>query len=78
MGDDLEAFASFCFLNAPGKTRIADRLRSKGWAGAVQKVKELRADLILLDEGLSKLNGIEVARQIAKLAPEPKNVIAGL
>lgn len=78
MGDDLEAFASFCFLSAPEKTRIADRLRSKGWAEAVQKVKELQADLILLDEGLSKLNGIGVARQIAKLAPEPKNVIAGL
>jgi DNA-binding NarL/FixJ family response regulator len=40
--------------------------------------KKSKKDLILLDESLSKLNGIEVARQIAKLAPEPKNVIAGL
>jgi DNA-binding NarL/FixJ family response regulator len=39
---------------------------------AVQKARELIPDLILLDIGLPKLNGIDAARQIHEVAPNSK------
>jgi DNA-binding NarL/FixJ family response regulator len=39
---------------------------------AIQKAVEPKLDLILLDIGLPRLNGIEAARQILKLVPESK------
>ena len=39
---------------------------------AVQKAQELRPDLIILDVGLPKLNGIEAARLILKAGPSSK------
>jgi DNA-binding NarL/FixJ family response regulator len=39
---------------------------------AVQKAGELKPDLIVLDIGLPKLNGIEAARQILELLPSSK------
>jgi len=39
---------------------------------AVQMVKQLQPDLVLLDIGLPRLNGIEAARQIAQLSPQSK------
>ena len=39
---------------------------------AVEKAQELGTDLILMDIGLPKLNGIEAARRILKRAPQSK------
>lgn len=52
------------------------KVRIAGFASdgleALQKVKELQPDLVLLDISLPKLSGIETARQIRRLSPECK------
>ena len=39
---------------------------------AVQKAQDLKPEIILLDIGLPKLNGIEAARRIQRLSPTSK------
>ena len=39
---------------------------------AIQKAQELQPDLILVDVGLPKVNGLEAARQMRKLSPLAK------
>jgi DNA-binding NarL/FixJ family response regulator len=45
---------------------------------AVEKTVELRPDLILLDIGLPKLNGIEAARRIRKHSPNSRIVFMSM
>jgi DNA-binding NarL/FixJ family response regulator len=47
---------------------------SDGMEG-VQKAKELQPDLVLLDIGLPRLNGIEAAKQILEASPASKILI---
>jgi DNA-binding NarL/FixJ family response regulator len=70
--EDFEPFRRFvCFRLAerPDCQVIAE---SSDGMEAVQKAGELQPDLILLDIGLPKLNGLAAARQIRKLAPNAK------
>lgn len=39
---------------------------------AVRKAQELKPDLVVLDMGLPKLNGIEAARQIRRVSPDSR------
>ena len=70
--DDFEAFRRFvrAELGKRPELQIVGEV-SDGFE-AVQKVEELKPDLVLLDIGLPTLNGIEAARRMSKLAPGSK------
>ena len=70
--DDFDTFRQFV-VEVLGK-RLELQVVGEASDGleALQKVAELRPDLILLDIGLPSLNGIEVARQMRSLVPESK------
>jgi DNA-binding NarL/FixJ family response regulator len=70
--DDFEPFRRFVrstLGTRPGLQVIGE---ASDGLDAVQQAAELRPDLVLLDIGLPKQNGIEAALQIRKLAPEAK------
>ncbi len=72
--DDFLPFRSFT-VSALRK-RPGFRIVEEAFDGeeAVQKAKELRPDLIIMDIGLPLLNGIEAARQIRSVSPDSKIV----
>jgi len=62
----------FLFLQARPEWQVI--WEASDGSDAVQKAEELKPDLVLLDIGLPKLNGIEVARQVRQLSPNSKIV----
>ena len=70
--DDYERFRRFV-CSTLGKRRDLQVIgEASDGLEAVHKAEELQPDLIVLDNGLPTLNGIEAARRIRKLSPECK------
>jgi len=70
--EDFEPFRRFL------RSKLAENLKlrvideASDGLEAVHKAEELQPDLVLLDIGLPKMNGIETCRKLRKLAPESK------
>jgi DNA-binding NarL/FixJ family response regulator len=76
--EDYEAFRTFICSTLVKDSRIEIVGEASDGLEAVHKAELLRPDLIVLDVGLPKQNGIEAARQIGKLVPESKILFLSL
>jgi DNA-binding NarL/FixJ family response regulator len=70
--DHYEPFRRFLHLKLHSRPELQIVSEASDGLQAVQKAEELQPDLIFLDIGLPKLNGIEAARQIRKSAPQSR------
>ena len=70
--DDYEPFRRFVCSTLGRRPDLQVVGEASDGLEAVRKAEELQPDLIVLDIGLPRLNGIEATRRIRKLAPESK------
>ena len=70
--EDFEPFRRLVCFKLAERPDLLVIAESSDGLEAVQKAEELQPDLILLDVGLPKLNGLAAARQILTLVPNTK------
>jgi CheY-like chemotaxis protein len=72
--EDFEAFGRF-LCNTLSTLGFTNVVQARDGEQALQLAQKLQPDLILLDLGLPKLNGLEVARQVRTISPQSQILI---
>lgn len=72
LAEDYQPFRHFLRSSLRDKLKLDAIDEAVNGLEAVQKARELRPQLILIDIGLPELNGIEAARQIKSLSPDSR------
>ncbi len=70
--EDFERFREFIVLSLRERAEFQLIYEASDGLEAVQRAEELQPDLILLDIGLPRLNGIEAGRRIRNVSPNSK------
>ena len=78
VADDYEDWRRLARLLLQARPELRVVCEASDGSEAVQKAEELKPDLILLDIGLPRLNGIEAARRIRQLSPSSKIIFVSM